>query len=59
MPAWIQPVAHLLPLTYLADALRQIMVGATPTYPLALDVAVLGGWLVVCTLLAVRLFKWD
>ncbi len=59
MPAWIQPAAHVLPLTYLADALRQIMVGATPTYPLGLDVAVLVGWLVVCTLLSVRLFKWD
>jgi ABC-2 type transport system permease protein len=59
MPAWIQPVAHLLPLTYLADALRQIMVGATPTYPLGLDLAVLAGWLVACTLLSVRLFKWE
>ncbi len=59
MPAWIQPAAHLFPLTYLADGLRQIMVGAPPTYPLGLDVAVLVGWLLVCSLLSMRLFKWD
>ena len=59
MPAWIRPVVNLLPLTYLADALRQIMVGAPPTYPLGVDFAVLAGWLVVCALLAVRFFKWE
>lgn len=59
LPAWIRPVTHALPLTYLADALRQVMVGATPDYPLGLDVAVLAAWLAVCTLLSVRLFKWD
>jgi ABC-2 type transport system permease protein len=59
MPTWIRPVTHALPLSYLADALRQTMVGATPTYSLGLDVAVLAGWLAVCSLLAVRFFKWD
>jgi ABC-2 type transport system permease protein len=59
LPGWIRPVTHALPLTYLADALRQVMVGATPTYPLGLDLAVLGGWLAACTLLALRWFKWD
>ena len=45
MPDWICPVAHVLPLTYLADALRQVIVGATPTYSLGLDLALGGGWL--------------
>jgi len=59
MPQWIQPVVAIMPLTYLADALRQIMVGAPPTYPLVLDFAVMAGWLVVSGILAVRFFRWE
>lgn len=59
MPAWIRPVVVALPLTYLADALRQIMVGATPIYPLSLDLGVLALWLVGCVILAVRFFRWE
>lgn len=36
-------VVALMPLTYLTDALRQIMVGASSLHPLWLDFAVLGG----------------
>lgn len=59
MPAWLKPVVTAMPLTYLADALRQIMVGATPTYSLGLDFAVLSLWLVGCGLLAMRFFRWE
>jgi ABC-2 type transport system permease protein len=59
MPDWIRPVVSLLPLTYLADLLRQIMVGATPAYPTLVSMAMLAGWLVVCSVLAVRLFRWE
>jgi ABC-2 type transport system permease protein len=59
MPAWIRPVVTAMPLTYLADALRQIMVGATPAYSLGLDFAVLSLWLVGCGLLAMRFFRWE
>lgn len=59
MPAWIEPVMAALPLTYLGDALRQIMVGATALHPLQVDLAVLGGWLLACAALAVRFFRWE
>jgi ABC-2 type transport system permease protein len=59
MPGWLRPVAAILPLTYLADALRQTMVGATPMFGLALDFGVLAAWLVVCAALAVRFFRWE
>jgi ABC-2 type transport system permease protein len=59
MPDWIRPVVSAMPLTYLADMLRQIMVGATPTYPAMVCLAVVAGWLVVCSVLAVRLFRWE
>lgn len=59
MPAWIRPAVNAMPLTYLADALRQIMVGAPPVHPLGLDLAVLAGWLVISAILAVRFFRWE
>jgi ABC-2 type transport system permease protein len=59
MPAFIRPIVNALPLTYLGDALRQVMVQGTPAYPLYVDIAVLAGWLVVCMVLAVRFFRWE
>lgn len=59
MPDFMRPIIAAIPLTYLGDAFRQVMVGATPLHPLSVDVAVLGGWLVLCMLLAIRLFRWE
>lgn len=59
LPAFFKPVVAAMPLTYLSDALRQIMVSAAPLYPLWLDFAVLGGWLVVLLVLAVRFWRWE
>jgi ABC-2 type transport system permease protein len=59
MPDWMQSVARLLPLTYLADALRQTMVGGSPFAPLSVCVAVLTGWLVVCLAISARWFRWQ
>jgi ABC-2 type transport system permease protein len=59
MPHWIRPVVDAMPLTYLADALRQIMVGGVPLHPLRIDVLVLVVWLAVCAVLAVRFFRWE
>jgi ABC-2 type transport system permease protein len=59
MPAPLQTVARLIPLTYLADALRQVMVGGAAFASLAVCAAVLLGWLVVCFLIASRKFQWQ
>lgn len=59
MPDFMRPIVAAMPLTYLGDALRQTMVGATPQQPLIVNVAVLGGWLVVSLVLAIRLFRWE
>lgn len=59
-PDWLRPVIHLLPLTYLGDALRQVMVeGSTKLFPLSVDAMVLGGWLVISLLIAFRFFRWE
>ncbi len=59
MPDFLRSVARLLPLTYLGDGLRQSMVNGTQIAPLGLDALILGGWLVVCLVVAARSFSWD
>lgn len=59
MPEFLQPIAALMPLTYLGDALRQVMVGGVPYAPLWVDALVLTGWLVVCFLISARWFRWE
>ena len=59
MPAPLQSVARFLPLTYLSDAMRQVMVNGAAFAPLALCVAVLAGWTAVCFGISARFFKWQ
>jgi len=59
MPDALRAVARAMPLTYLGDALRQVMVGGTPFSPLWICVAVLVGWLVVCFGIAAKFFRWQ
>ncbi|MCL4464862.1 MAG: ABC transporter permease [Chloroflexi bacterium] len=59
IPSFLKPVVDFIPLTYLADAFRQLMVAYPPLHPLWLDFAVLGGWLVVLTGLSLRFFRWE
>jgi ABC-2 type transport system permease protein len=59
MPDVLQAVARVIPLTYLSDALRQVMVGGAAFAPLWVCFAVLAGWLVVCLGIAARKFRWQ
>jgi ABC-2 type transport system permease protein len=59
MPPFLQVIARLIPLTYLADALRQVMVGGAAFAPLYVCAAVLLGWLVVCFGIASQKFRWQ
>ncbi len=59
LPAFLSPIVNALPLTYLGDAFRQVAVGSVPQFPLGVDVLVLAGWALVCSLLAARFFKWE
>ena len=59
MPSFLQGIARVIPLTYLSDALRQIMVGGAAFAPLWMCAAVLVGWLVVCFGVAARKFRWQ
>jgi ABC-2 type transport system permease protein len=59
LPSYFRPLSTIMPLTYLNDGLRQLMVGASPIYPLWVDFAVLGGWLVVFLGLTIKFWRWD
>ena len=59
MPDALRTVARALPLTYLGDGLRQVMVDGTPFSPLWLCFVVLIAWLVGCFTIAAKFFKWQ
>ena len=59
MPDALKTVARILPLTYLGDGLRQVMVDGTPFAPLWVCFAFLAVWLVVCFGIAAQFFKWQ
>ncbi len=59
MPDYIKPVVKAIPLTYLGDALRQTMVGASAEYAMQTNILVLLGWLLATMLISVKLWKWE
>ena len=59
IPGFLKPVVTILPLTYLGDALRQVMVGMSPTYSLSVCLVVLAGWLVGSLAIAVWIWRWE
>jgi ABC-2 type transport system permease protein len=58
-PAWLQDVAKALPLTYLADGLRQVMVYGASLASLWGDLLALVLTTAVGITLAVRFFQWE
>lgn len=58
-PSWMKTLSAALPSTYLGDALRQVMVGGTPRFSLAIDCAAMAGFMVLFAGAAIRLFRWE
>ncbi len=59
MPGFLRPVAAAMPLTYLGEALRQVMVGMPTQHPLGLCLAILAAWLAASVALTVFLWRWE
>jgi ABC-type polysaccharide/polyol phosphate export permease len=55
----MRTIAGIIPLTYLSDALRQVMVGGAAFAPLWMCAVVLVAWLVICFGIASRTFRWQ
>jgi ABC-2 type transport system permease protein len=59
LPGAVRAIADAIPLAYLADLLRQLLVGYPAFFPLWLDFAVLGGAGLGFTLLALKTWRWQ
>jgi ABC-2 type transport system permease protein len=59
LPGVLRPLIAILPLTYLADALRQTAMNGQHFVPLGVDLAVLGLWVVLPLGVAIRYFRWT
>jgi ABC-2 type transport system permease protein len=57
-PRFLDPLIRALPLTYLNDALRQVMNNGAGVSGIQADLLVLVAWLLVGALLSVRAFRW-
>jgi len=44
MPTWLQDVVKVNPISYSIDAIRQLLIGATGSYPLWVDFSVVLGF---------------
>lgn len=58
-PSWIQPVVKIMPLTYLADAMREIIVDGAGLWAVRIDIAVLLATTAVFLVVGVRFFRWE
>jgi ABC-2 type transport system permease protein len=59
LPTFLKYIVDLVPLNYLADALRVTMVGAPPLHDAQTNALAQAAWVVVMGILAVRFFSWD
>lgn len=58
LPTFLQDVAKVFPVEHVADLIHRAFVGAVPTGPVLLDLAILIGWAVVGAAVAAKRFAW-
>jgi ABC-2 type transport system permease protein len=58
-PGWIQPVVKAMPLTYLANGMRDVVIDAHSLWFIRWDIAILLGFTVVFMAVAIKLFRWE
>ncbi|MBI5852392.1 MAG: ABC transporter permease [Planctomycetes bacterium] len=58
-PELLQPIVRTVPMTWLTDAIRGVMLGSLETGGIAIAAAVLGAIGLLCFCLAFKLFRWT
>ncbi len=58
-PSWLKPIANALPLTYLANGLRDVMIRGDTIMHVWRAVAVMLATSLIGMLLSLRFFRWD
>lgn len=59
LPIWLQKVTGILPLTYLADAMRSVSTLGYSLWQVRMDILGLIVWGVVMFIVAIKVFKWE
>lgn len=59
MPAFLRPICEALPTLHLNNALRMIVVQGAGFSEIWQEFPVMLGWLIGCSTLAVKFFKWE
>lgn len=58
-PSWLQPVCHVLPLTHLNNAMRNIAFEGSHIIDCGKEIGILVLWGILIYGLAVKVFKWE
>lgn len=58
-PSWLSTIGKFLPLTYLVEGLKDVMVRGEGPEAALLPIAILLAFAVVITVIATRFFRWD
>jgi ABC-2 type transport system permease protein len=59
LPGFLRPVVNAIPLSYLVDLLRNVMVGIPSEFGLTTNLLVLSAWLVISLTAAIRFWRWE
>ncbi|UNC93073.1 ABC transporter permease [Candidatus Contubernalis alkaliaceticus] len=59
LPEFLEPVVKAIPLSYLGDLLRNVMVGIPSEFGLTTNLLVLCGWLFISLSAAIRFWRWE
>jgi len=59
LPVWLQKITGILPLTYLADAMRSVSTLGYSLWQVRMDILGLLVWGIVMFIVAIKVFKWE
>ena len=59
LPDWLRTITEYLPLTYLADAIRAVMIDGSGLLDVGGEIIGLLVWMVIAFALATKFFKWE
>jgi ABC-2 type transport system permease protein len=58
-PTWLKPIAEILPLTFLADGLREIANNGKHIWELGPEMAGIVIWTIIVYFIAIKVFRWE
>ncbi|KAA2243410.1 ABC transporter permease [Chitinophaga agrisoli] len=59
LPAWLQPICRIMPLTYLNDAFRKVAFEGLHLWNIGLELGVMVLWGIVIYAITIKVFKWE